>query len=93
VYRTTQDVIEIRRWAEQHGARPCRDGETGRLALALPGQGGCDVGWDEFEPSFLTGHGVFVYDDAPGHPRCFVGSVAEAREFLCGGAAAGPGAV
>ncbi len=93
MYRTTQDVVEIRRWAEQHGAHPCRDGETGRLILVLPGQeGACDVGWDEFEATFLTSHDVFVYDDAPGRPRCFIGSAAEAHAFLCGGDAARPGA-
>jgi hypothetical protein len=95
VYRTTQDVVELRRWAEAHGARPRRDERTGRLLLALPGQcGGCDVGWDEFEPTFLVCHDVFVYDDAPGRPRCFVGPVAEARTFVSGvEAVQGPHAV
>jgi hypothetical protein len=93
VFRTTQDVVEIRRWAEAHGARPCRDEHTGRLGLALPGEGKeCDVGWDEFEPTFLMSHDVFVYDDAPGRARCFVGPASEARDFLCGGAQ-GPHAV
>ena len=86
MFRTTQDVIELRRWAEARGARPCREERTGRLALALPGQGGDrDVGWDEFEPTFLQRHDVFVYDDAPGCSRCFVGPADEARLFLCGG--------
>ncbi len=78
----------MRRWAEAHGARPCRDDRTGRLIIALPGEGGaCGVGWDEFEPAFLTGRDVFVYDDAPGHARCFVGSAEDAQAFICGGAA------
>ncbi len=86
MYRTTQDVVELRRWAEMHGARPCRDERTGRLLLVLPGEGGaCDVGWDEFEPAFLACHDVFVYDDAPGRPRCFVGAAADAHAFICGG--------
>lgn len=90
MFRTTQDVVEIRRWAEAHGARPCRDERTGRLVLAFPDQGGgCDVGWDEFEPTFLANHDVLVYDDAPGHARCFIGPVGEARAFVCGGAVDG----
>jgi hypothetical protein len=91
VFRTTQDVVELRRWAEAHGARPCRDERTGRLLLALPAQGGaCDVGWDEFEATFLACHDVFVYDEAPGRPRCFVGPAADAHAFICGGVADGP---
>ena len=93
MFRTIQDVVELRRWAESHGARPCRDQHTGRPMLALPGQGGtCDVGWDEFEATFLASHDVFVYDDAPGRPRCFVGPPAEAYAFIRG-AADGPHAV
>jgi hypothetical protein len=85
VFRTTQDVVELRRWAEAHGARPCRDERTGRLVLSLPGQGSaCDVGWDEFEATFLATHHVLVYDESPGRPRCFVGPPAEAQQFICG---------
>ncbi len=93
MFRTTQDVVELRRWAEAHGARPCRDERTGRLTLLLPGQGGaCDVGWDEFEPTFLARGDVFVYDESPGHVQCFIGPAADAHAFLCG-AVDGPHAV
>jgi hypothetical protein len=92
MYRTTQDVIELRRWAETRGARPSREKETGRLRLAFPGDaGGCDVGWDEFEPAFLTRRDVFVYDDAPGAGSCFLGPAEEAHAFICGGPGAGAG--
>ncbi len=85
MYRTTQDVLELRRWAEAHGACPCREA-GGRLVLSLPGAPcGEEVGWEEFEPAFVTLHYVFVYDDAPGCVRSFVGSIDEARAFVCGG--------
>jgi hypothetical protein len=86
--RTTQDVVELRRWAELRGARPCRDASSGRLRLAFPGPMSgvveVDVGWDEFEPAFVYARAVFVYDDAPGVNRCFIGEVAAARAFVCG---------
>ena len=88
MFRTTQDVVELRRWAEMHGASPCRDELTGRLVLALPGRAAgryLSVGWDEFEPAFLASQDVFVYDDAPGRPRCFVGPAAEAHAFISAG--------
>ena len=36
--RTTQDVVEIRRWAEARGGRPCRDEADGRLVIVMPGE-------------------------------------------------------
>lgn len=96
MFRTTQDVVELRRWAEMRGARPCRDDRTGRLALVMPNRpGGCalEVGWDEFEPTFLASGEVFVYDDAPGHARCFIGPAAEAHAFICTGVVDGPHAL
>lgn len=89
--RTTQDILELRRWAESRGARPCREEESGRLTLVVPGEGAvqvCDVGWEEFEPAFLTRRDVFVYDDAPGCSRCFVGSLVEAHAYVRAGCAA-----
>jgi hypothetical protein len=82
--RTTEDVVEIRHWAEAHGARPCRDEGSGRLVLALPGDpcAAREVGWDEFETTFLAWHDVFVYDDAPGVRRFFVGPIEEAHRFV-----------
>ncbi len=85
MYRTTQDVVEVRRWAEARGYRPCRDELSGRLVLAFPDQAGCpEVGWEEFEPAFLVAQQVFVCDEGPGHIRCFVGPPGEARDFLHG---------
>jgi hypothetical protein len=81
--RVTEDVLEVRRWAERHGARPCRDQETGHLKLAMPGER-CtvDVGWAEWEPAFVWGRNVLVYDDAPGVGPHFVGDEAQARRWL-----------
>lgn len=85
--RVTQDVVEIRRWAEARGARPCRDTTSGRIGLALPGEP-CEhvweVGWDEFEPTFMVCREVFVYEDAPGATLCYVGDAEGARRFLAG---------
>ncbi len=91
MFRTTQDILELRRWAEARGARPCREEESGRLTLVVPGAGGaevCEVGWEEFEPAFVTRRDVFVYDDAPGCSRCFVGSLVEAHAYVRAGCAA-----
>lgn len=81
--RVTQDVVELRRWAESHGARPCRDGGTGRVGLSFAGEV-CPfpVGWDEFEPTFCAARSVFVYDDAPGSRRHFLGAEDEAHAFV-----------
>jgi hypothetical protein len=80
--RVTRDVIEIRRWAELHGGRPCREEETGRIVIAFEGDT-CvvPVGWEEFEPAFCTGRFVFVYDDTPGTRRVFVGAPEDAERF------------
>ena len=83
--RTTQDLLELRRWAEARSARPHREEVTGRLALAVPGSRcGREVGWDEFEPTFRALGQVCVYDGAPGACRSFIGSPEEARRFLLG---------
>ncbi|HET8538797.1 MAG TPA: hypothetical protein VFL83_02875 [Anaeromyxobacter sp.] len=84
--RVTDDVLEVRRWAEARGGRPCRDAATGRLRLAFAGDAcSIEVGWEEFEPAFCASRCVFVYDDAPGARRHFVGATDEARAFLAGG--------
>lgn len=82
--RTTQDVVELRHWAELRAARPCREPRTGSLLLALPGVpcDGQEVGWDEFESTFMWTRAVFVYDDSPGARRCFVGGEADAHAFV-----------
>jgi hypothetical protein len=85
MFRTTQDVVELRHWAESRGARPCRDEATGRLGLVIPGHA-CpatqEVGWDELESTFMVSRSVFVYEDAPGGHRWFIGSSDEAHAFL-----------
>jgi hypothetical protein len=82
--RVTDDVLEVRRWAERHGARPCRDRESGRLMLAAPGEPcpSIEVGWDEWEPAFRWTRCVLVYDDAPGLRPRFVGDEDAARRWL-----------
>jgi hypothetical protein len=81
--RVTQDVVELRRWAEAHGACPCRDMATGRIALAFPGDPcAFPVGWDELEPAFCFSRSVFVYDEAPGSRRHLLGNEAEAHAFV-----------
>jgi hypothetical protein len=53
--------------------------------LSLPGDPcGEEVGWDEFEPTFVTLQYVFVYDDAPGCVNGFVGNVDEAYALVSG---------
>jgi hypothetical protein len=80
----TEDVVEMRAWAESRGARPSRHPGTGRPGLAFPGEPCEDVlvGWGEFEPAFRIGHLVLVYDEAPGSRRWFIGSEAEAHAFV-----------
>ncbi len=82
--RSTQDVVEIRWWAEQRDARPCRDEASGRLGIAFPGTrcGEYLVGWDEWETTLLVRGLMFVYDDAPGARRAFVGTPEEAHRFI-----------
>lgn len=83
--RVTEDVLEVRGWAERHGAKPCRDERTGVLELALPGEP-CvlDVGWDEWEPAFRSQRSVFVYDDSAAWElrSHFVGNEEEARRWV-----------
>ena len=82
--RVTEDVVEMRGWADSRGARPYRQAGTGRLGFALPDEPCEDVlvGWGEFEPAFRMSRLVFVYDEAPGSRRWFIGTEAEARDFV-----------
>ena len=81
--RVTDDLLELRRWAEERGGRPCRD-LGGRIGLCF----GADpspaiaIGWDEFEPNFCLGRCAFVYDDAPGCNRYFIGGADDARAYV-----------
>jgi hypothetical protein len=88
--RATQDVVQIRRWCEARGGRPCRDEASGQIGIALPGEPceeALEVGWDEFEATFCVLGCVFLYDDAPGAGRLFVGTPEAARAWM----ARGPG--
>lgn len=87
--RVTDDVLELRRWAEARGGSPCRDAASGRLRIAFADDPcSVEVGWEEFEPAFCAARSVLVYDDAPGARRHFVGGMDEAQAFLSGGDAA-----
>jgi hypothetical protein len=82
--RTIDDIVELRRWAECRGARPCRDEGSGRLGLAFPTQP-CTarlVDWGEWEATFVLSRWVFVYEDAPGGVRFFVGPEPEAHAWV-----------
>ncbi|HET9599514.1 MAG TPA: hypothetical protein VFP65_28320 [Anaeromyxobacteraceae bacterium] len=81
--RVTDDVLELRSWAEERGGQPCRQPD-GRLAFRFgPDLGDAlHVGWDEFEAAFVHARRAFVYDDSPGCTQCFVGTSEEARAFV-----------
>jgi hypothetical protein len=92
--RVTQDIFELRHWAEARGGHPCRDAATGRLGFHFAGEPcrAIEVGWDEFEPAFCVGRCVCVCDDAPGATTWFIGTEDEAKQYLCGSPAWGAGA-
>lgn len=81
--RVTEDLLELRRWAEERGGSPCRhpDGRIGLCFEEGPGPA-LPVGWDEFEANFCIGRCVLVYDDAPGCHHVFIGSTDEARRYV-----------
>jgi hypothetical protein len=81
--RVTDDVLELRHWAEERGGRPCRD-PGGRIGLCFGGDPApaLTVGWDEFETNFVLARSVLVYDDAPGCNHCFIGAATEARAYV-----------
>lgn len=81
--RVTEDLLELRHWAEGRGGSPCRHPD-GRIGLCFGGDPGpaLPVGWDEFEATFCLGRCVFVYDDSPGKDRAFIGGVEEARAYV-----------
>lgn len=80
--RVTQEVVRVRRWAEERGGTPCRRLD-GRIALNLPGDicRGVGIGWDEFEPVFCAGRLAFAHGEA-GSRTWFIGTPLEAREFV-----------
>ena len=81
--RVTEDVLELRRWAEEGGGDPCRY-PNGRITLCFGRDRGpaLPVGWDEFEANVCLGRCVFVYDDAPGCRHVFIGTADEARRYV-----------
>ena len=81
--RATQDLLELRNWAERRGGSPCRHwhGRIGLCCGAVPGPA-LRVGWDEFEINFRLGQSVCVYDDGPGSNNVFIGSGDEARSYV-----------
>lgn len=81
--RVTDDLIEVRRWAEHRGGQPCRrpDGQP-CLSFAPGAPPPVPVGWDEFEATFVLGRCVLAYDDAPGSRRCFIGTEHDVRAFV-----------
>lgn len=80
--RVTDELVEVRRWAEARGARPFRHADGG---LALE-QGEPDaavaVDWGEFESAFRLGRSVAVFDEAPGSCTSYVGTKEEARAYV-----------
>ena len=80
--RVTDDILELRQWAEERGGQPCRRPD-GRVALCFGDRPDLTpVGWDEFEPTFCAGRCAFVYDDAPDCRHHFIGSDDEARAYV-----------
>jgi hypothetical protein len=80
--RVTDDILEVRHWAEERGGTPCRRAD-GKVALCFGDRLDVSVvGWDEFEPTFVLGHSVLVYDDAPDCTHHFIGSPDEARAYV-----------
>jgi hypothetical protein len=81
--RVTEELIEVRRWAEHRKARPCRRLD-GSLAIAFEDAAppGLPVGWDEFETTFVLERCVLVYDESPGSHRYFVGPAQPARAWI-----------
>jgi hypothetical protein len=90
--RATDDVLELRHWAEERGGFPCRRPDGGpALCFDAAETPGLAVDWGEFEASFVLGRYVCVYDDGPGARRSFIGSRDEARAFIGRHEASGPG--
>jgi hypothetical protein len=83
VLRVTDDLLELRHWAEERGGCPCRalDGRIG-LCFGVDPAPALLVGWDEFESNFVLRRCVLVYDDAPGSIAVFIGDAVEARAFV-----------
>jgi hypothetical protein len=81
--RVTDDVVELRRWAQEHGGAPCRrrDGTLTICFGAVP-DAALPVDWGEFEANFVLAGCVLVYDDAPGCTHCFVGPTVDARAYV-----------
>jgi hypothetical protein len=81
--RVSEDILELRRWAEERGGSPCRhpDGRIG-LCFGRDPSPALRVDWDEFETNFCIGRCAFVYDDSPGCNHVFIGTADEARAYV-----------
>ena len=79
--RVTDELMEVRPWAEARGACPFRRLD-GTLGLSPGPPSSLPVSWGEFEATFRLGHQVVVYDDAPGACSSFVGTAEEARAYV-----------
>jgi hypothetical protein len=81
--RVTDDILELRHWAEERCGYPCRElGGRVILCFVADPSPALAIGWDEFEPIFSLGRLVAVYDDGPGCNEVFVGTSREAREYV-----------
>jgi hypothetical protein len=81
MWRSTQELVQMREWVESRAGWPCRRID-GRITFNFPGErcGGLEIGWAEFEINFLAGRMAFAYEDEePG--RWLLGTWAEARDF------------
>jgi len=85
--RVTDDILELRTWAEERGGRPGRLPD-GRLVLGFAAgpdpdaRAAVPVDWGEFEATFVGSRRVVVYDDGPDLTRCFVGTAEEVRAYV-----------
>jgi hypothetical protein len=69
----TQDLDEIREWAEERGGKPAtvkstaKGGEAGILRIDFPGYSGADsleeISWDDWYQKFQENNLTFIYQD------------------------------
>lgn len=78
----TTDPAEVRRWADDRGARPGIT-EAGDLVLWMRGEEdrGPVLRWDEFAGHFTAERMAFVYEELPGSSFWIIGREADVRQF------------